>query len=137
MRTLISLVPYGLAKGEVMTPEKKLEIITLRNSGLSATSIATKLGIGVSGVKKIISSVSLEETICLNCGKVIPKGRRKPKKFCSDKCRYSYYNSHQELRHKKATITLICPCCHNVFTSYGKPKRKYCSRACASKSRFI
>lgn len=120
-----------------MTTEQKLKIIELRNSGLTPKVISEKLGIGESYVKKIMYGVSLNETICLNCGKVMPKGSRRPKKFCSDKCRYSYNNSHQEILNKKAIRVLVCPCCHNKFTTYGKPKRKYCSRACASRSRFI
>ena len=120
-----------------MTAEKKLEIIKLRNAGQSSTEIAKELDIGVSAVKKIISSVSDEETICLNCGKVIPIGNRRPRKFCSSSCKFSYYHSHPEALNRKATRILVCPCCHNKFTTYGKPKRKYCSRTCASRSRII
>ena len=84
-----------------MTTEQKLKIIELRNSGLTPKMISEKLGIGESYVKKIMYDVSTNETICLNCGRVIPKGNRRPKKFCSDKCRFFYHNSHQEDLHKK------------------------------------
>lgn len=60
---------------------------------------------------------------------------RKPKKFCSDKCRMAWWNSHQELVNRKAIYHLACAHCGQSFDSYGNKNRKYCSRRCYDDAR--
>ena len=126
-----------VVKGAVMTAEEKLKILDLSNKGMNSKEIAAECKIAASYVRKILSLVSPEQTFCLECGCVMDKGRFKPKKFCSDKCKREYYKKHPECVHKKKFKKHICPCCHKEFLSYGKPHRKYCSRTCSSRSRFI
>ena len=68
---------------------------------------------------------------CMTCGAFVaqPTGRRE-KKFCSDKCRMAWWNSHPEAINKKAYYTLVCEECGKEFESYGNNRRKYCCRNC-------
>lgn len=68
---------------------------------------------------------------CMTCGVFVaqPTGRRE-KKFCSDKCRMAWWNSHPEAINKKAYYILVCEECGKEFESYGNNRRKYCCRNC-------
>jgi len=67
----------------------------LRINGKKPTEIAALLGISVNTVKSHIrrhpqTSVTV---YCPNCGAVVPQNPgRKTKKFCSDKCRMTWWN---------------------------------------------
>ena len=68
---------------------------------------------------------------CLNCGteiEVLP-GHRK-KKFCSDKCRLSWWNQNMDKVNRKANYVLTCQFCGKEFYAYAKKDKKYCSREC-------
>ena len=119
-----------------MTAEQKLDILRLRKEGMKTKDIAEKVRLSEPNVKKILHDVHDDETICLNCGAIIKKSKYKPRKYCSPKCKFEYYKLHPEITAKKTYHRLICQCCHREFLSYAKAKRKYCSKSCASKSRF-
>jgi endogenous inhibitor of DNA gyrase (YacG/DUF329 family) len=77
--------------------------------------------------------------VCPVCGEVFEtKGRGRPKKFCSDKCRGAWNHKHPNLANWKDTSrAAICPWCGKEFTAtreYGR-LRKYCSHACANRGR--
>lgn len=75
-------------------------------------------------------------SVCQQCGKSIEQNPgRKEKKFCSDKCRMAYWNSHQDEVNKQAYYTLICQHCGKEFVSYGNKNRKYCCRDCYAAAR--
>ncbi len=75
---------------------------------------------------------------CKGCGEVFEtRGRGRPKKFCSEKCRLAYMHKHEHPENWKSTRIAVCPICGTSFMAskeYGR-KRKYCSRACANKGR--
>ncbi len=77
---------------------RKREIIALDNmriQGKKPTEIANALGISVNTVKSHIRRhPDISGTLCCqHCGKpVMQTEGRKTKKFCSDKCRSSYWN---------------------------------------------
>ena len=74
---------------------------------------------------------------CPKCGKPITQvPGRKHKRFCSDKCRNAWWNSHLDLVKHKTTHTYVCPNCGKEFTVYGGRKRKYCCHACYIAHRF-
>ena len=52
------------------------------------------------------------------------------KKFCSDRCRMEYWNSHQDQVLRKAYYTLVCKNCGRTFRCYGNAHRKFCCRSC-------
>jgi len=71
-------------------------IDNLRIQGIPPTVIANTLGVSVNTVKSHIRRhPEIPGTLrCLHCGKlVMQSGGRKAKKFCSDRCRVSYWNS--------------------------------------------
>jgi len=75
---------------------------------------------------------------CPNCGMpVVQPKRGRPKKFCSDQCRFQWKNRHPKPENWKTTRTAVCPVCgkeYLAFREYTKP-RKFCSRTCANRSR--
>ena len=75
---------------------------------------------------------------CLNCGEVFEvKGKGRPKKFCSAKCRLAYNHANPRPEKWKSTRLAVCPQCGETFYAsreYGR-RRKYCSHACANKAR--
>lgn len=137
-----------------MTKEQKLQIARLRRDGYGYVKIAQILGISDNTVKsycrrnhltgkavkeksqvRISSDEGLQ--LCMSCGvsvKQIPG--RKQKKFCSDKCRMKWWNSHLDKVKRKAVYEFICPTCGKRFTAYGNSHRKYCSHECYVVNRF-
>ena len=74
---------------------------------------------------------------CPNCGEEIRQiAKRKKKRFCCDKCRNEWWNSHLELIKRKAYYEHTCQGCGKTFTSYGDRNRKYCCHECYVKDRF-
>ena len=74
---------------------------------------------------------------CLCCGRpLIHIQGKKKKKFCSDKCRMQWWNSHQDQVKRKAIYEFECKCCKKKFTVYGNANRKYCSRDCYKIDKF-
>ena len=116
-----------------MRLQDKIVINNMRMEGHTPSVIATQLGIPASTVRSFIHrNPDVPNTKqCLQCGKPVlqPKGRRE-KKFCSDRCRMDWWNSHQNAVNRKAYYTLTCEYCGKEFESYGNKNRKYCCRAC-------
>ena len=130
-----------------MTKEEKQNILTLQSQGLGYKRIAATLGISENTVKSFLKRADKVPEIfrvpetpqvddgkhrCLQCGKPVPQNPgRKEKKFCSDACRYRWWNSHPA-----KDADRICPVCGERFTAYGRRSRKYCSHACYILDRF-
>lgn len=127
-----------------MTNEQKLLLISLRNEGLGYKRIAGRLGISENTVKSFcrrntwtVPTETADESICKCCGKPIEQNpKRKEKKFCSDKCRMKWWNSHLDRVERKAIYEYTCPGCGKKFSVYGDAKRKYCSHECYVTHRF-
>lgn len=79
---------------------------------------------------------------CRWCGKEIIVNKHKPGRastFCSDNCRYTYWNyQHDDIqnKNKKAVYTIECKHCGKKFQIYGNKNRKYCSVDCYSEQRM-
>ncbi len=74
---------------------------------------------------------------CEQCGSLILQTpRKKHKRFCYDKCRMSWWKSHQDQVNRKANYSFICAGCGQAFISYGNKSRKYCCRECYIEDRF-
>lgn len=126
-----------------MTDIQKQQITALRLQGTGYVKIGKELGISNNTVRSfcrrngLAGNTKKNSVLCKQCGKVIsiiPK--RKPKQFCSDTCRSSWWNSHPECVNRKAIYTFICTCCGKSFTAYGNKGRKYCSHGCYIADRF-
>ena len=125
------------------------KIKQMRDVGCSYSKIATAMGISENTVKSfcrrnnlgssgIKVSLKTESDRCQQCGNSLVHiiGAKK-KRFCSDKCRLMWWNSHPESVHRKAIYSFNCIRCSAIFESYGNKKRKYCSRACYGKSKAV
>ncbi len=133
-----------------MTDGQKKQIMRLRAAGDGYGRIAQKVGISVNTVKSFcrrnkIEEASLEQsaeftsetTYCENCGREIRQiAKQKKKRFCCDKCRNAWWNSHLDLVKRKAIYDFKCPHCGREFQVYGDKRRKYCSYACFLADRF-
>ena len=132
-----------------MTDYQKSAIKQLRESGVGYGKIAAELKLSLNTVKSFCRrndvavkknnktiTISDEKTLCDNCGAVVVQifGRKK-KRFCCDKCRNAWWNSHLENVDRKAVYSFVCPVCGDVYSAYGNAKRKYCSRICAAEAR--
>lgn len=121
-----------------MTHDEKEKIIALQKQGLGYTKIANILDLPVNTIKSYCYRHPIINEIpkCLTCGShldILP--HTKTKKFCSDKCRMTWWNSHKNKVRKQAYYSFVCAYCGKEFQSYGNAKRKYCSRSCSSKMR--
>ena len=135
---------------ESMNDVQKTQILNLREKGLGYGKIARELGISPNTVKSFCRrncadteteehvSVSIGEvTRCENCGSDIRQNlKRKHKRFCCDKCRNAWWNSHLNLVKRKKVYDFICLRCGKSFHIYGDNRRKYCSHECYIAERF-
>lgn len=133
-----------------MTDAQKIRIGNLREAGYGYKKIADDMGLSENTVKtycrrhglggylaKEKNSELQEKHLCLCCGVLVEQAPgRKEKKFCSDRCRNKWWNSHLDKVERKANYDFICPCCKKPFTAYGNKNRKYCSHECYIADRF-
>ena len=77
-----------------------------------------------------------ERDKCKFCGVPIfhIEGKRK-KKFCSDKCRMSWWYRNRNNDNGESVYCLTCQYCGKKFYVYGNKHRKYCSQDCFHKAR--
>lgn len=127
-----------------MTIDEKEKVTMMRNQGLSYAIIASILNISVNTVKSYCKYHNLKKSdegeenkaYCLNCGESLIRLKgKKAKKFCSDTCRYQWWNKHRKTNKKKYK-EIICPTCSTKFKVYGNTSRKYCTHECYIKARF-
>lgn len=130
-----------------MTDKQKEKIIQLRRQGSSYAEIAVALGISKNTVKSYCqrNTIDVKEQerpmpingACPVCGKpIVALAKRKPRKFCSDACRQTWWNTHANSVNKKAVYSFVCAGCGLPFSSYGNIGRKYCSHECYIRARF-
>ena len=117
-----------------MQTYQKHQISVLRGKGATYASIAVELGLSENTVKSHCRrhGIVTGTEVCPECGqRLVHLPKKKPKRFCSDKCRLAWWAKHPEAQNRKAVYKFICPRCEKAFTAYGNAKRKYCSGACA------
>lgn len=125
----------------MISAQDKQAILTMRQQGLSCPEIAGLLGMSPNTVKSLCHRNKIEvhlpqklpPDLCKNCGAPLHhiKGARQ-KTFCSDKCRYAWWNRQR----RKRPYRLTCYQCGKEFISYGNKKRKFCGRECYNLSRY-
>ena len=132
-----------------MTDLQKEQIISLREQGYGYATVAGAVGLkkdtvvafcrkhGLTGTKAENDRIALDADFCPQCGTLLKQTPgRKRVKFCSDKCRIAWWNSHPEKVNRKATYSFTCAHCGVPFTAYGNSTRKYCSHSCYIADRF-
>lgn len=136
-----------------MTENQKTQIADMRGKGYGYIKIAQMLGLSENTVKSFCRRKKLTrrtdavshvadpvrdgQHFCLCCGAEVAQTLgRKEKKFCSDRCRNKWWNSHLDQVNRKAHYEFECAYCKKPFTAYGNAGRKYCSHACYVADRF-
>ena len=121
-----------------MTYKTMNQINFYAGMGMGYQRIADQLGISPNTVKSHLQRHPPQQgqILCHHCGQPVTQNPgRKEKKYCSDKCRMAYWNSHKEEVNKQAYYTLVCQHCGKEFISYGNRNRKYCDRKCYADAR--
>ena len=77
-----------------MTDIQRHQINSLIANGVGYKAIAARLGLSANTVKSYIKRNSKQDdSKCLNCSSLLSHlPHKKHKKFCSDACRYSWWN---------------------------------------------
>ncbi len=131
-----------------MTKEQGKAIIEYRKNGCSYGQISQLTGIKATTVKAFCqrsgvggvaakSDTEDEALLCMCCGaRLVRLPGRKPRKFCSDACRNTWWNGHLDQVNRKANYEFVCQKCGKPFTAYGNAHRKYCCHACYIEDRF-
>ena len=140
------MVPLLFSLEGNMNDKMKKEISVMRQSGESYGVISGKLNVPINTVKSFCrrnlpKTAKEKETSdslsCMECGKALnQKGPGKPKKFCSEKCRRTWWKKHPGHWDKSKGTELICGYCGKTFHCYGSRKRIYCCHDCYIKHRF-
>lgn len=135
-----------------MTEREKEQIRSMRWRDAAYKEISESLGVSEATIKTFCRRNQLTDTdllalksarqdfaipaLCIQCGKPLDQGmKQKPKRFCSDKCRLSWWNTHRDDVKQKNVQKLVCAACGKGFSSYNAG-RKFCSHACYIKARF-
>lgn len=118
---------------EEMTREEKIRVQAMRRDGMGYRAIARVTGISASTIATFCHAHENDcFDVCPQCGaRLIHLPKHKKKKFCSDKCRMLWWNSHLDRVNRKAYYTFVCKYCGKEFVSYGNDHRIFCSRECA------
>ena len=127
-----------------MTLEEKIKIQKMRLDKKSYSKISQVLKLSENTIKSFCRRNNLQSyeemeilENCKNCGQaLINTEKRKPKKFCSDECRLSWWKNNKDQIKRKALYIIKCVNCGLKFESYGNSKRKFCSHKCYINSRF-
>lgn len=131
-----------------MTQQQKERIAEYRATGASYGQIAKALGLSVDTVKSYCQRNPIEKEPpklveaacadrCPQCNALleqIPKHRQK--RFCSPRCRTTWWKTHSEAMIRKKFTSIECQHCGTNFLQYGSRPRKFCSRTCYLAHRY-
>ncbi len=128
-----------------MTQEQSLQIRELRSQGMGYRAIASMVKLPRDAVRNYCKSrgiagyrieydMNLRERMkegraCAFCGAELKRKRTgRPKRFCCEMCRRSYWRIHrsEQKKNPSAIYYMECPYCHEVFEVYANSHRKYC-----------
>ena len=131
-----------------MTDQQKKQIMAMRLRGDSHAVIGDALGLSRNTVKsfclrnlrpeplEVQAAPALTGT-CAQCstGFVLCPGHRQ-RRFCSDRCRMTWWNAHRDLLKSASIVEHTCACCGKHFMGYARQQRKFCSHACYIAHRY-
>ena len=131
----------------VLRPEQAQEITRLRGLGMGYKLIAAELELSRDTVRNYcrknnldgdVGTDPLSEGVCRQCGQPLDPEAPKSRKFCSDACRWKWWNAQSESAHRPMSKRqeVRCANCGKVFIAYQNKGRRYCSHACYIRDGF-
>ena len=109
-----------------MTQDQINTINQMRRDGYGARKIAKSTGIPFETVKSHLRrhpDIPTDGDRCRYCGAQIQSTpKRRPRKYCSDKCRLAWWKEHSDELNRKAFYPRICPNCGQSYMAYGQIK---------------
>ena len=127
-----------------MTNELKVRLEHLRAEGLGYKRMAAELDLSLNTVQSYCRRHPDEmrvpgcsyENKCLFCGaRLHHTPGAKKRKFCSDRCRITWWNAHPAAGEKRKVREVACGFCGVHFFAVGEQTRMYCSRICSARAR--
>jgi len=123
-----------------MNEDLKSKVFTLKNKGLSYSKVAEKTSLSINTIKSLFRRQDSKDkekySVCKNCGKQINElSGSRVKKFCSDSCRFKWWNKNA-LKSRKHLKIIRCKNCGEKFKSYDNKARQYCCHECYITRRF-
>lgn len=132
-----------------MNRSQREKVLLMRGEGMSCAKIASLLCLSENTVKSFCRRNHLKAnegmtvdlgarvtSLCLYCGTRVKQTQgHRVRKYCSDKCRISWWNKNRAHPSRKNTRLLSCPVCGQQFHAYGKREREYCSHSCSNSKR--
>ena len=126
-----------------MTEKQKQQILNYRKEGLGHTAISRLLNLSINTVKSFCRRNKLNTKAtpiilpdskghCKQCDLPLIQTKGKPKTFCSDKCRFTWWNANRNNLDHQAN----CANCGSPFDTRGNKSRKYCNHACYIANRY-
>lgn len=119
-----------------MKTDEKKRIQGLREAGLTYREIADVTGIAFGTVKMLFQRLKDIPTVprCEQCHRPLRQDvSRAGRRFCSDKCRITWWTAHPDRMSSNAKHSFTCAGCGKTVIS--RRPGKYCSRACYQASR--
>lgn len=131
-----------------MTEKQIKQINAMRNRGATYSEIAVATCLSESAIKsycwrhkiQVVEKKSDEHNssiLCPNCKVVIiQKPKQKPRRFCSEKCRTTWWNKNRKIANKSKMLNIACDFCGIEFEKLNSSSQRYCSHNCYIKDRF-
>ena len=123
-----------------MTGSQRIAVRRLRHEGKSYAEISAAAGLPVGTVKAFCSRNGIAAgrdgvQYCGSCGAlVVQTPKKRHKRFCSDRCRYRWWNRSRGAQAGKGAAH-TCACCGAHYFSYHGSS-KYCGHPCYIARRF-
>jgi hypothetical protein len=123
-----------------MTEGQRAAVTNLRRAGKSHAEISAAAGLPVGTIKAFCSRNGIAACRdgaqhCRYCGAaVIQTPKKRQKRFCSDKCRYRWWNRSRATQAGKGSAH-ICAFCGAQYSSYHGLS-KFCGHPCYITHRF-
>lgn len=147
-------IPYEyVMEGPAHDPDRD-RVHSLRMEGMDCGAISGQTGISEERVKGYLKELGLPETgavlllmpqdthgistLCPVCGeRIVQPYRGRHKKFCSDACRYAYWNQKHRDGAKNGR-TAVCETCGKEFIAVNETiyQRHYCCWPCYFRARY-
>lgn len=130
----------------VLNEQVRVQVVRLREAGMSFAQIAKALRLNVNTVKSWCrrqgitpqhhSKTDVEVVTLIGCAQCGSELSGRQRRFCCEACRRAWWKNHPDQIQRKAFYHFTCTHCGKPFIAYGNANRHYCSHACYIRHRF-